>query len=190
LNTSALRPALGLLAALVTVAGCQEMRDQPRVDPLEASEFFDDGMGARPLAPGTVPRGHLGRDPHFATGRIGNQLAQSFPILVTRKVLERGQGRYNIFCAPCHGRVGDGLGMVVRRGFKQPTSFHTDRLRDAPAGYFFDVMTNGFATMPSYAVQVPPADRWAIAAYIRALQLSQNATLDAVPGERRRELER
>jgi hypothetical protein len=168
--------------------GCQEMRDQPRLDPLEASDFFDDGVASRPLPPGTVPRGHLNQDPRFAAGRDGNRLAERFPVEVTRKMLERGQERYNIFCAVCHGRVGDGLGMVVRRGFKQPPSYHTDRLRSAPPGYFFDVMTNGFGTMPSYAAQVEPADRWAIAAYIRALQLSQNATLADFPEGLRPEL--
>jgi hypothetical protein len=165
------------------------MRDQPRVDPLEASDFYDDGLASRPPVPGAVPRGRLDDNLHFTTGRIGTHLADTLPIPLTRELIERGQGRFNIFCAPCHGRVGDGQGMVVRRGFKQPPSFHVDRLRDAPTGYFFDVMTNGFGTMPSYAAQIPPSDRWAIAAYVRALQLSQNATIDAVPGDRRRELE-
>jgi mono/diheme cytochrome c family protein len=154
------------------------MHDQPRYEPLEASKFFADGMASRQLPEGTVARGHLGADLAFATGKdaAGAALA-TLPVAVDRGLLLRGHQRFDIFCSPCHGRLGDGKGMAARRGFKQPPSFHDDRLRNSPVGYYFDVMTHGFGVMPSYAVAVPPADRWAIAAYIRALQLSQRAHL-------------
>jgi mono/diheme cytochrome c family protein len=180
-----------LLLGAVAAAGCHvDMRDQPRVDPLESVGFFADEQGARPPIPGTVARGELKADSHLEMGMVGGKLVTTFPFPVTAEVLARGRERYQIFCTPCHGQLGDGRGMVVQRGFKQPASFHIDRLRVASAGYFFDVMTNGFATMPSYASQVPVADRWAIAAYIRALQRSQNATLADVPADARPELER
>lgn len=187
-----IRSAVRVLATfgLATALGCHpEMRDQPRAEPLETSDFFADGMASRPRVAGTVARGHLDEDQVLVTGRSGDRFAETFPLPVTRDVLVRGRQRYNIYCSPCHGQVGDGLGMVVRRGFKQPPSFHIDRLRRAPPGYLFDVMTNGFATMPSYASQVPPADRWAITAYLRALQLSQNANLADVPAAERGRLE-
>ncbi len=190
---AAISVAIGVALALaLSAAGCsrRDMRDQPRSEPLEASDFFADGLASRPPVRGTVARGELEADRVLATGRSGEQFAESLPLMLNRDLLSRGQGRYNIYCAPCHGRVGDGLGMVVRRGFKQPPSFHLDRLRQAPPGYFFDVITNGFATMPSYASQIAPIDRWAIAAYIRALQLSQNATLEDVPPVERKLLER
>jgi mono/diheme cytochrome c family protein len=180
---------MAALLATLAVAGCHvDMRDQPRVDPLERADFFADGQSARPPIPGTVARGELKADPHFETGMVGGKLVTTFPFPVTAEVLARGRERYQIFCTPCHGQLGDGRGMVVQRGFKQPASFHIDRLRAAPPGYFFDVMTNGFATMPSYASQVPVADRWAIAAYVRALQRSQNATLADVPPDVQAEL--
>jgi mono/diheme cytochrome c family protein len=185
------RTAVVIAVALAAAgsAGChRDLRYQPRIDPLEKSRFFADGIGARPIPAGTVARGQLKEDRNFYTGMAGGELADSFPMPVTPELLERGRGRYNIYCAPCHDQTGRGLGMVVRRGYKQPPSFHIDRLRQARPGYFFDVMTNGFAKMPSYAAQVPAGDRWAIAAYIRALQLSQNAILDDVPGDVRREL--
>ncbi len=169
--------------------GVQIMRDQPRYDPLEANPMFADGSSARPLVPGTVARGHLRVNDHIYTGRIDGKYAATFPMPVTRKTLERGQERFNIYCAPCHSRLGDGQGMIVQRGFKQPPSFHSDRLRAAPPGYFVDVMTNGFGAMFSYASRVNPEDRWAIAAYIRALQLSQHADLSVVPAADRQQLE-
>lgn len=173
--------ALGLLAV-----GCQQqMANQPRYDPLEASDFFADGRSARPLVEGTVARGQLRLDEHFYTGKINGQLATTFPFPVTAEVLDRGQERFNIYCTPCHDRLGTGLGMVVRRGYRQPPSYHIERLRNAPVGHFFDVMTRGFGAMPDYAAQIPPRDRWAIVAYIRALQLSQSATLDDVPPQQR-----
>ncbi len=161
------------------------MHDAPRYEPLEASTFFGDGRGSRTLVANTVPRGGLREDEHLYAGKIDGQLADMFPMPVTADVMARGRERFNVFCSPCHGRTGQGNGMVVQRGFRAPTSFHDERLRTAPAGYFFDVMTHGFGAMSDYAAQVPVADRWAIAAYIRALQFSQRATVDDVPADRR-----
>jgi mono/diheme cytochrome c family protein len=176
--------ALALAGALL--AGCrQDMHDQAKVEALEGSDFFADGRGSRPLVAGTIPRGGLRLDAHYFTGRVGDAFADAFPAAVTRDSLARGRERYDIFCAPCHDRVGNGLGMIVRRGFRRPPSLHIDRLREAPPGYFVDVITRGFGAMSDYAAQVPPADRWAIAAYIRALQLSQNARVEDVPPEAR-----
>ncbi len=174
----ALRSGWVLLFALggFGAIGCrQDMHDQPKLKPYRSSTFFADGSGMRPLPAHTVARGTLQEDPHFYTGRLADgSMATELPMPMTRTLLKRGQERFNIYCTPCHGQVGEGRGMVVRRGYKQPTSYHEERLRQVPIGYFFDVMTNGFAVMPSYAQQVPPEDRWAIAAYIRALQLSQH----------------
>jgi mono/diheme cytochrome c family protein len=178
---SALRSAVFLLACLGTAACRQDMFNQPKTKPLAQSDFFDDGRSARPSVEGTVARGELRADRVFYTGIGPNgKFVGTLPVPLTKDLLLRGQERFNIFCSPCHGRVGDGRGMIVQRGFKQPPSYHIDRLRAQPIGYFFDVMTNGFGQMSSYAAQVPPADRWAIAAYIRALQLSQNAPLAQV----------
>jgi mono/diheme cytochrome c family protein len=164
--------------ALIFAACRQDMHDQPRYEPLEASKFFADGMASRQLPAGTVARGHLDADVAFATGKdAAGQAIVQLPMPVDRALLERGHQRFDIYCSPCHGRLGDGGGMVPRRGFKKPPSFHEDRLRNSPVGYYYDVMTHGFGVMPSYAPSVPPADRWAIAAYIRALQLSQRAHL-------------
>ncbi|HXG59578.1 MAG TPA: cytochrome c [Thermoanaerobaculia bacterium] len=167
----------------------QKMARQPRYDPLEASDFFQDGMAARPRLAGTVARGELGGDAFLETGKIGGVIADGFPFPVTAEVLDRGQERYDIYCTPCHGRVGDGNGMIPARGYRRPPSFHTETLRKAPAGHYFDVMTNGFGSMPPYANQVAVRDRWAIAAYIRALQLSQSANVNDVPAGRRAALE-
>jgi len=172
------------LAATLAAAGCsQKMNDEPRYEPLEASDFFADGQSARPKIDGTVARGHLRLGRPFYTGRSNGALVDAFPVAMTRDLLARGRERFDIFCSPCHGRLGDGDGVVVERGFRSPPSYHTDRLRSAPVGHFFDVMTNGFGAMASYASRVPPGDRWAIAAYIRALQLSQYAPLSAAPPE-------
>jgi len=171
------------------VFGCQQkMADQPRYEPLSRSTFFGDERAARPLVEGTVARGQLRSDEHLYTGKQGGKLVDTFPFPVTLAVLTRGQQRFNIFCSPCHDRVGTGQGMIVRRGYRAPASFHMDRLRQAPVGYFFDVMTNGFGVMPDYAQQIQPEDRWAIVAYIRALQLSQHATLADVPEDQRQQL--
>jgi mono/diheme cytochrome c family protein len=165
------------------------MHDQPKYEPLEKNTFFDDQRASRPLVEGTVARGHLRDNPAYFKGKIGDQPVTSFPLEVTEELVQRGQSRYNIFCTPCHDVAGKGLGMIVRRGFKRPPSFHIDRLRQSPPGYFYDVITNGFGQMSSYAEQIPVRDRWAITAYIRALQLSQHATMDQVPEEKRKELE-
>lgn len=168
----------GVAASLLAAAGCrQNMHNQNKVEPYEPSPLFENGQAARPLPANTVARGDLREGPAYSgLGANGQPVAQ-MPFPVTREVLLRGQERYNIFCSPCHDRAGTGLGMIVRRGYKQPTSFHDPRLRSAPVGYFVNVMTEGFGVMPTYAPQVPVADRWAIAAYIRALQYSQNARL-------------
>ena len=229
--------ALLLASLLMIVPACnQKMAIQPKYVPLRESEFFPNGMSARPLPDNSVPRGYLEDDPAFYTGKkaagspsaglavpapstqaaaapgtggepgtsaaqaanlaanvlprsAGQQDIDYFPLTVTAEVLDRGQQRFNVFCAPCHSRLGDGQGMIVKRGFRAPPSFHIDRLRTAPVGHFFDVITNGFGAMPDYAQQVSPRDRWAIIAYIRALQLSQNATLGDVPTDKRSELD-
>jgi mono/diheme cytochrome c family protein len=185
------RSAIAVIALTGTLVGCrQDMHDAPRYEPLEASTFFTDGRSSRTLVANTVPRGLLREDEHLYTGKVGGQLTADFPMPVTAQVMARGQERFNVFCAPCHGRTGDGTGMIVQRGFRQPPSYYEDRLRNVPVGYLFDVMTNGFGAMQDYAAQVPVADRWAIAAYIRALQLSRSASVNDVPMERREELER
>jgi mono/diheme cytochrome c family protein len=181
----------GVIVLVCFAAACrQDMHDAPRYEPLEASAFFASGGSARMLVANTVPRGYLRENELLYTGKISGQFANMFPIAVTADVMARGQERFNVFCSPCHGRTGVGNGMIVQRGFRQPPSFHEQRLRDAPAGYFYDVMTNGFGAMQDYAAQVPVTDRWAIAAYIRALQLSQGATVTDVPADRRSDLDR
>ena len=162
------------------------MHQAARVDPLERSAFFADQRGARPPIEGTVPRGGLRADKVFYSGKQSDgQFVTEMPVKVDRALLLRGQDRFNVYCSPCHGRTGDGNGMVVQRGFKQPTSYHADRLRSQPVGYFYDVMTNGFGAMQDYSAQVAPRDRWAIAAYIRALQYSRHAELADVPADSR-----
>ena len=186
------RTVIGMLCVPLAIvsSGCrQDMHDQPKYKPLAASAFFEDGRSERPMVEGTVARGQLRSDELFYTGRSGKQPAEIFPVPVTRAVLSRGQERFNIFCSPCHSRLGDGQGMVVRRGFRQPPSLHIDRLRNAPVGHFFDVITNGFGAMPSYASRIPTEDRWAIIAYVRALQLSQHATLADLPADKRKQLQ-
>ena len=165
------------------------MHNQHKIEPLEASDFFADGQGARPLPAHTVARGDL-REGFAYTGLdAANKPVDQLPFPVTREVLRRGQERFNIYCSPCHDRLGTGRGMIVRRGFKQPTSYHIPRLRSAPVGYFFNVMTEGFGVMPSYAPQVSVADRWKFAAYIRVLQYSQNARLADLPPADRQKVE-
>lgn len=158
------------------------MHDNPRHEPLEASRVFADRSSARQPVAGTVARGYLNEDEFLHTGKVGGQPVVEFPFAITRKELDRGEDRYNVFCAPCHSRLGDGKGMVVQRGFQRmPPSFHIDRLRQAPPGYFFDVMTNGFGVMSDYRSQLTVEERWAVVAYLKALQLSQNATMADVP---------
>jgi hypothetical protein len=168
--------AVGLFAILVFSACRQDMHDQPRFKPLAASDFYADLRSARQPVEGTVARGEVHEDTYFYTGKMGNNPGDYMPFPVTQEVLERGRERFDIYCTPCHSRLGDGNGMIVQRGFQHPPSYHTDRLRKAPLGYFFDVISNGFGAMPDYAQQIQPRDRWCIVAYIRALQLSQNAT--------------
>jgi mono/diheme cytochrome c family protein len=173
----------GLLAALLALSGCRlDMQVQPKQNPLSRSDFFSDQRSERPPVDGTVARGELRADAYFYTGKIGNNPGDYMPFPVSMEVLQRGRERYNIYCAPCHSLVGDGNGFVPSRGFaRKPPSYHIERLQKAPLGYFYDVITSGFGTMPDYASQIPPRDRWTIVAYIRALQLSQNATRADVP---------
>jgi len=164
------------------------MHNQPKYIPLRESTFFADQRSARPLVPGTVARGQLRDDSLLFTGKANGADATVFPFPIDAAVMARGQERFNIFCSPCHGRTGQGDGMIVRRGYRRPPTYHQDRLREAPVGHFFDVMTNGFGAMPDYAAQTSVRDRWAIAAYIRALQLSQHARVDDVPAADRDKL--
>src|SRR5258705_2742634 len=175
--------ACGLLLALAVTAACrQDMQDQPRFKAQARNDFFPDLRSAREPVDGVVARGQLHEDTYFYTGKLGNNPGDAFPFPVTLQVLERGQQRYNIFCAPCHSRVGDGKGMIPSRAFsRMPPSYHIERLQKAPAGYFFDAITNGLGSMQGYSAPIPAPDRWAIIAYIRALQLSQNASAHALP---------
>jgi mono/diheme cytochrome c family protein len=178
LRSKALLP----IVCAVALTGCrQDMQDQPKYKPLAESEFFSDHRSARPQIPGTVARGHLRIDQALYTGKFGPNDVEEFPFPITKEDMLRGQDRFNIYCSPCHSRVGDGNGMIPSRGFKHPPSYHEEKLKKAPVGHFFDVMSNGFGAMPSYASRVAVDDRWRIAAYIRALQLSQSATLADVP---------
>jgi mono/diheme cytochrome c family protein len=207
------------ILAVLVLAGCeQRMARQPYYRPLEPSKFFSDGMSARPVVPGTVARGTFLPDPAFTTGKVGvtqrDMMAarvvgmagrqpfaaaaltmqfdghvDTIPVEVSKQVLLRGQERFNIFCSHCHDRAGTGDGMIVRRGFARPPSLHIDRLRQAPPGYLFQVITRGHGAMPEHGSLVPVRDRWAVVAYIRALQLSRNARLDDVPEGERPKLE-
>jgi hypothetical protein len=178
---------LGGVAMLL--AGCRlDMHIQPKYLPDEPSTFFDDGRSERPVVPGTVARGQLRTDELLYTGKENGVVADKFPFPMTRADLERGRERYNIYCTPCHDYTGGGQGMIVQRGFPSPPSFHLESLRKAPAGHYFEVITNGFGSMYSYASRVEPEDRWRIAAYIRALQLSQRATMQDVPENERAKL--
>ena len=184
-------PVACAIAAVVFFAGCrQDMHDAPRIEAYEANAFFPDQRGSRTAPQGTVPRGWLRDDEALYTGKVNGQTVDTIPFAVTHDDLKRGQQRFNIYCSPCHGRLGDGQGMVVQRGLRQAASYHQDRLRQERIGYFFDVATNGFGAMQGYADQVPVRDRWLIAAYIRVLQMSQNAKIDDVPADRRGALER
>jgi len=163
--------------------GCrQDMHDQPKYIPLRQSTFFNDARSARPVVDGTVARGQLHDDELMFTGKVNGQDATVYPMRVDAPVMARGQERFNIYCSPCHGRTGQGDGMVVRRGYRRPPSYHDQRLRDAPVGHFFDVITNGFGAMYSYNDRVFPEDRWRIAAYIKVLQLAQDKAVAAAGG--------
>ena len=195
-----------LPAVLALLAGCseQDMVVQPKFETYQENAFFADGMSARPLVAGTVARGQLRTDTAYYQGKTGEAYIDTIPIRVfdpkakadspedraeRRKILERGQQRYNIYCSPCHDRTGDGRGMIVLRGFSPPPTYHQPRLRDAPVGHFYHVITHGYGAMYSYGSRIPPDDRWAIVAYIRALQVSRSATLDDVPAPERPRLE-
>jgi mono/diheme cytochrome c family protein len=173
---------------LISSACHQKMANQAKYDPLEPSDFFADGMSARPRIAGTVARGEATLDSYSETGKIGDQDGDGFPFAVTADVMNQGHERFDIYCSECHGRLGDGNGMIPSRGYRHPPTFHTQTLRAAKTGHFFDVMTNGFGAMPPYRTMIPSQDRWAIIAYIRALQTSQSATIDDVPAEARGQL--
>jgi mono/diheme cytochrome c family protein len=187
----AARNLAAVVIALLAAAACrQEMYDQPRYKPLGESNFYSDRRASRPLPEGTVARGWLREDQKLYQGKEGRQLVAVLPMPLTRELLARGRERFNIYCSPCHDRTGDGRGMVVRRGYQPPPSLHIDRLREAPVGHFFDVMTNGLGVMPDYASQIPVSDRWAISAYVKALQLSRKAPISDVPLDKRAGLAR
>ena len=171
------------------IAGCrQDMHDQPKYIPLRESDFFGDMRSARPLPVGVVARGHLNEDTYLYTGKINGNLGNVFPFPITEQDMKRGQQRYNIYCTPCHSPIGDGNGTVVQRGYKRPPAYNDPKVLQAPVGHYFDVMTNGYGAMPDYSSQISVEDRWRIAAYIKALQLSQRATLADVPPEKRNNL--
>jgi hypothetical protein len=178
------------VAAALLAAGCrQEMYNQPRAKPLQESPVFPDRRSARPAIPGTIARGHLRlADPAFFTGKVDGKFVEEFPFSITREVLQRGQERFDIYCSPCHGRVGNGEGMIVQRGFRRPVSYHVPRLQQSPPGYFYDVITNGYGLMYDYADRIDPADRWTIVAYIKTLQFSQDAPLDALSAEEKQKI--
>jgi mono/diheme cytochrome c family protein len=177
-----LKYALVALAGLA-LAGCHtDMWRQPKGEPLGENEFFPDGQMSRPLLAGTIARGKVRKDDAFFTGALNGKWVKELPVPLTKKLLLRGQERFNIYCSPCHGQVGDGNGMIANRGFKlkRPVgNYHTDRLRNMPVGHFYDVITNGYGAMYSYASRIEPSDRWAVVAYIKALQLSQSAPVSA-----------
>jgi hypothetical protein len=168
--------AIVAMSSLLVLAGCrQDMHNQPKFVPQRGTTFFADGRSARPQVENTVGRDQMHEDAYFYTGIEGGKEGDGLPIPLTTATMERGQERYNIYCTPCHSRVGNGVGMIVQRGYRPAGNFHTDRLRNAPLGHFFAVITNGYGAMPDYSAQLTPEDRWAVAAYIRALQLSQDA---------------
>jgi hypothetical protein len=178
------RRAAVATAAIISVfaLGCrQDMQDEPKFFPQRGTSFYADGRSVRPQVENTVARNQLHEDSYFYTGLTNGKEGEGMPLPVTMQVLERGQERFNVYCTPCHSRVGNGIGMIVQRGYAKAGSFHSARLESAPLGHFFHVITNGYGAMPDYAAQIAPADRWAIVAYIKALQLSQKATQADVP---------
>lgn len=185
-----IRLTLCLLPFAFLLSSCNDMEHQPKFKPLAPSPFFADGRSARQPVADTVARGDLRMDELLYTGKIKGKEATEFPFPVAAQDLARGHERYDIFCSVCHGRVGDGQGMIVKRGFPPPPSYHTGRLRQAPVGHYFDVITNGYGQMYSYAERIPVKDRWAIIAYIRALQLSQNASISELPPQDQAALEK
>jgi mono/diheme cytochrome c family protein len=178
------------LPLVVGGLGCrQDMSSQPRYNPMTESAFFENGQAARPLLDDTVARGHLRDESLLFTGKVGGNFVDAFPFPIDSQGLARGRERYNIYCTVCHGLGGRGDGKVVQRGYRQPPSLHLDRLRQEPAGYFYDVISNGFGAMPDYAAQIAVPDRWKIVAYVRALQLAENVNVSEIPAAKRAELE-
>ena len=179
----ATRVAFAASILLMGTACRQDMHDQPKFKNFRPSQFFEDGRSARPLVAGTVARGFLRDDAAFYAGKLNGKFVDTLPIPVNRELVLRGQERFDVFCAPCHGRSGDGQGMIVKRGMKQPPSYHTDRLRQAADGYLYDVITNGYGAMYDYSSQIAPRDRWAIVAYMRTLQYSRWAPVGDMPDQ-------
>lgn len=180
----------GCFFTILSLSACHsDMRNQHKYRGFQPSSFFADGRSVRPAVPGTIPVGHLRSDTLLYTGKINGKLADVFPFAIDRAVLERGRDRFNIYCAPCHDFTGSGNGMIVQRGHKVPSSYHLQRLREAPAGYFYDVITNGFGNMYDYSYQLRPEDRWAVVAWIRTLQTAGRATLADVPPAERASLD-
>jgi hypothetical protein len=183
-----LRELIGC-AAVLGLCGCyQEMSDGPRHDPLEPSAWFDDGMSARHPPAGTIPRGTLDLDTHLHRGTRDGRYLRGYPFPITRADLERGRERFSIYCSPCHGETGSGDGIIALRGFEEVETYHRPGLRRAPEGYLFEVVTRGRGAMPSYAERIEVRDRWRVVAYLRALQLSQHATLADAPATERARL--
>lgn len=181
--------AIAILPLLLLLAACrQDMQDQPKYKPLGTSRFFADGREARPIPAGTIARDELNNTDSFHTGGANGEFLDTIPLKVDSKLLHRGQERFDIYCSPCHGRTGDGNGMIAQRGVKIPADLHTDRLRSVPPGYIYQVIKNGYGAMGDYGDQIPVNDRWAIVAYVRALQLSRDAPLNDVPANQRGEL--
>ena len=175
---------LSVFCCLFLFNACrQDMADQPAYRPLQESDFFADGQASRPLIQGTVARGQLRDDIHLYTGKKDGQLVTTFPFVVDKEVVKRGQERFNIYCAPCHGQTGVGNGMIVQRGFKKAASYYDDEVRKKPIGHYFDVITNGYGAMAGYSAQVNVRDRWAIISYIKALQESQPGSINPLPIE-------
>jgi mono/diheme cytochrome c family protein len=179
-----------IFGALLCATACrQDMQDQPKYKPLAEDRFFADGRSARPIPAGTIARDELNDDDALHTGEANGTFLASIPVPVNVELLRRGRDRFDIYCSPCHGRLGDGNGMVAQRGLRAPANFHTDRLRSVPPGYIYQVITNGYGAMGDYDDQIPVNDRWAIVAYVRALQLSRNANVNEVPASAQAEMD-
>jgi hypothetical protein len=176
-------------SVLLVISGCrQDMHNQPKYVPYRSSEFFQDGLSERQQLVNTVARGELREDAYLYTGKVGTKEGDHFPFPITQAVMERGRERYDIYCSPCHSRVGDGNGMIVKRGYRQAANFHDQKYATQTVGHYYDVISHGSGAMPDYAAQIEPPDRWAIAAYIRALQYAQNGTMADVPAGQRGQL--
>lgn len=185
-----IRPSLMVVGLSLLLTGCRhDMQDQPKYKPLGENKFFADGRDSRPVPAGTIAEDELNDEDVIHTGSTGGSFAPTIPVTVNKALLERGHDRFDIYCSPCHGRTGDGYGMVRKRGFWIPSNLHTDRLRSVPPGYIYQVIANGYGAMPDYRDQILVEDRWAIVAYIRALQLSRHATLSDVPASAQHELQ-